>query len=41
MVELDKYIFAGEYFYNYWKRCPVTKEPILGWRSESGRVETV
>ncbi len=41
MVELNKYIFAGEYFYNYWKHCPVTKEPILGWRSESGRVETV
>ena len=42
LVELDKYIFAGEYFYNYWKHCPTTKEPILGWRSSSEeRVELI
>ena len=34
MVELDKYIFAGEYFYNCWKHCPTSKEPIIGFYSQ-------
>ena len=34
MVELDSYIIPGGLMYNYWKLCPVTKQPILGWYSD-------
>ncbi len=35
MVELDNYILAGAtYYFNFWKLCPTTKTPIIGWFSD-------